>query len=117
MPEIFSPEINWVNPLIEEHEYETLLFSGYDDTDQRSSLMDIPHRRLTYYISALDARESGLLEGLIRKIQGERCYVPYWRGARYLISRVDTVAGDDLFIADPAAAGFETGELAMLFLD
>lgn len=117
MPEIFSPEINWINPLIEEHEFETLLFNSNDETDQRSSLMNEPHRRLTYTVSAMDALEGARLEALIRKVQGELCYVPYWRGARYLTqpSQFNPGAKTRLYMNDIPSAGFEIGNYVMLY--
>ena len=112
MPEIFSPEINWLNPLVEEYEYETTIFITHDGSEQRQSLMDTAHRRLTYNITALDAREAARLEGLIRKVQGEPCYVPYWRGARY----VTNIVGNVIF-ADTLFAGFEIDNWAILIRD
>lgn len=118
MPEIFSPEINWLSPLIEEHEHETAIFIAYDGSEQRQSLMDIPHRRLTYSISALDHREAARLEALIRKVQGELCYVPYWRGTSYLNSPPAFSPGAKTrlyFDGDPTKLGFEVGEYAMVW--
>ena len=110
--EIFTPEINWLNPLVEEHEFETPIFVSHDGSEQRQSLMNVPHRRLTYNISALDYREAARLEGLIRRVQGEPCYVPYWRGARY----VTNIVGNVIF-TDTLFAGFEIDNWAILIRD
>lgn len=118
MPEIFSPEINWLTPLIEEREYETGIIVSHNGTDQRISYMDVPNRRLTYNISALDEREAALLEALIRRVQGEQCYVPYWRGAAYLTQAPAFAPGALTrlwFDGDPAALGFEEGAYAMVW--
>lgn len=115
MPEIFSPEMNWLQPLLEDHEYETTLFHAFDDTDQRQSLMDVPHRRLSYSISALEAREAQFLEGLIRRVQADPCYVPYWRGARYLDLAI--TGSTNTIMVNTANAGFELDNWVMLYLD
>jgi len=119
MTRIFSPEINWINPLIEEHEYETRVIQTKGDYDQRISLMDVPHRRLSYTVSAMDARESARLEGLIRVAQGEPCYVPYWRGARYLTQASETIPGamTQLWMSNADQAGFEPESYVMLYRD
>lgn len=117
MPLLFSPEINWLTPFTEELEYETTIVSGYSEYDQRTSLLDVPNRRFTYSISALDAREAGLLEALIRSVQHEPCYVPYWRGARRMNSLVLVPGFANEVYCDTAFAGFEADNWIMLFVD
>jgi hypothetical protein len=117
MPEIFSPEINWIDSLLEEREYETGIIVSHGEVDQRISLIDTPNRRFTYSISALDEREAALLESLIRRVQGEACYVPYWRGARY-VSALNLVPGfGNEILVNTVNAGFEVDNWVMLFVD
>ena len=116
MPEVFSPEINWLTPLLEDREYETGIISSHDGVDQRISYIDTPNRRFTYSVSALDEKEAALLEALIRRVQGEECYVPYWRGARYA-SNITNIAGGKRIFCNTATAGFEVDNWAMLFVD
>lgn len=116
-PTIFTPEINWLEPLLEEREFETSLFIAHDDTEQRESLTDDPNRRLSYLITPMDVRESGLLEALVWGGQAIRFWVPYWRGARYLNANVSI--GATVLQVDTRFAGFEVrpGAGAMLFRD
>ena len=115
MPEIFAPEINWLTSLVEEHEYETTVFRAFDDTEQRQSLMNVPHRRLSYSISALEGREAQFLEGLIRRVQADPCYVPYWRGAKYLDLAI--TSSTNTIMVDTVGTGFEINNWVMLYLD
>lgn len=115
MPFLFTPEMNWLNPLTEDIEYETAIISSHSQRDQRISLLDTPNRRLTYSISALDELEALRLESLIRRVQAESCYVPYWRGARRP-SAINLVPGfaTQIFV-DTVYAGFEIDNWVMLF--
>lgn len=111
---LFSPEMNWVNPLIEELEYETVIMPGYDGSEQRQALRDKPHRRLSFQVTALEAREAGLLEAFVRGAQTVPCLVPYWRGARYLRAAVNSL--DTAVLVDSTAhAGFEVGQGAVFY--
>lgn len=115
-PLLFTPEIDWSDPFVEEREYETAIFVAYDDTETREGLRDAPNRRFSYTVPSDDLRQSGLLHALIHAGQGVVCWVPYWRKARYLTADVASGA-TSLAIANPASRGFVVGEGAMFWRD
>ncbi len=110
---LISTAIDWSSPLEETRTYATLIATAWDGTEQRQSRRDEPERRLSYQVSALEAREAGLLDALQRAGQGAPCLVPYWRGATYLTSTV-AVGATSLPVITPFY-GYEVGQYAMLW--
>jgi hypothetical protein len=112
---VFTPEADWVANFIEEREFETEIFVSDGGYEQRSSARDIPHRRFSFDVSSFEARESGLLEVLLRHAQGEPCWIPYWVGARYL--GADAAIGATVLAVNTVNAGFEIGQAALIIRD
>ncbi len=110
---LITPAIDWSSPLEETRSYATIIATAWDGAEQRQSRRDEPERRLSYQVSALEAREAGLLDALQRVGQGALCLVPYWRGATYLTATV-AVAATSLPVITPFY-GYEIGQYVMLW--
>lgn len=110
---VFSPEINWIDPLLEELEFETPITRFRADTEQRQANRLTPHRKFSYLISALDPQEGALLEALVYGGQGIEWTVPYWRSSRYL--PVARSAGNTTLAHDTTWLGYEIGESVLFW--
>jgi hypothetical protein len=114
-PLLFTPEMDWSQPLIEDLECETTVVRYDGDTEQRSGLTDIPNRRLTFLVTAETAKLGMLLEALIAAGQAGTFWVPYWRSASWLT--VAKTIGQDTLALDTLHKGYEFGQGIMFWQD
>lgn len=105
--DIFTPEINWSEPLTERFEHETSIFSSQGERERRASYRDLPHRRFNYLVTAGEAQEAGFLESLIYWHQDKLLWIPYWRGEQYL--GVNRSIGQTSLAINTVGRGFIVG--------
>lgn len=115
LPILFSPDMDWQQPLIEDLEFETAITHYDGDTEKREGLTDIPNRRLAYLVSATNAREALLLESLIAAGQARMFWVPYWRSADWLPSAA--IIGQTTLALDTLHKGYDDLHGVMFWQD
>ncbi len=105
---VFPLDANWTEPFGEDLEFETTIVPFHADTEAREALRLTPHRKFTFLVSAMEAREGALVEALAYGGQATEWTVPYWRAARYL--PVARSIGNTTLALVTTGLGYEIGE-------
>jgi hypothetical protein len=90
LPEGFPWEIDWTDRFREEREHETTFFVARSEREQRRNLSDVPNRRWSYLIKAIDWEldEFQRVMATIWGGQHRHWWVPYWPRERFLMADV-----------------------------
>ncbi len=107
----FTPEMDWSAPLLETLEHETTIVPFTGGQEQREALMETPHRRLSFLVTAGDVQEANLAEALAYGGQSYQFWAPYWRGVSWLSSALSI--GATALTTPTAYQGFEIGQGVM----
>lgn len=113
LPFTISPD--WDKGIDDLVAYATDVMRSYDTTEQRMMLRAHPNRSLSYVASALDDRESGLLNALLWSWQARSYGVLLWMDGRPLLA--DVVAGGDTVLVDTTQMTLVPGDTVIVISD
>lgn len=115
-PVPFPFEIDWSDRFTEEREHETTIQPMWDNTEQRSNLSEVPNRRFSYTIKALEYRhdEYQRLHAMLRGGQHLQWWVPYWPRERYITGTVG-VAAASVPVSTTTGMALEVGQGVLLY--
>lgn len=112
---LFSPEMDWAEPLTEQLEFETTISEFYKGLEKRQGLLSIANKQLSYLVTVDEPKEALLVEALITAGQATRFWVPYWRSASWLTA--STVVGQTTLAIDTIAKRYDANHAVMFWQD
>src|SRR5688572_29982365 len=115
-PVPFPYEINWGEAFTETREYATTIQEAWDGTEQRRSLSDIPHRRFSYQILAIEEAydEFQSLSAALYGGRALRWWVPYWPRFKRLTSGL-IVGSTVIPVVSTTHMGLQVNQAVMLY--
>jgi hypothetical protein len=115
-PVPFHFEIDWTDRFEEEREHESTTQTFRDGSEQRRNLSDVPNRRFTYTIKALEIEHDEIqrLQSRIRGGQHLLWWVPYWSRERFLGANA-AIGATSLSVAATATMALQVGQGVLLY--
>lgn len=111
----FTIPIDWDFGIDDTKSWLTDIIEAWDESEQRIALRVVPKRKLTFKVSAMDERESGLLDSLLWGWMARSYGVPMWMNRGELTSAV--VLDQTIIPVDTTAMELVAGMQVLLLVD